>query len=49
MTTEAPVYLWAQGIDNDNGGVERVKQACGLINNDGGVGIEQVIDDTSEG
>ena len=43
LTAEAPVRLRAQDIDNDNGGVGRVRRACGLSNNGGGVGRGQGI------
>ena len=41
--------LWAQGIDNNDGGVRRVIQACELSDDDRGVGRGQGIYDVSVG
>ena len=41
--------LRAEGIDNNNGGVIRVRRSKGLNGNDGGVGRGQGIRDASEG
>ena len=41
--------LQAQYIDDDNSGFGRVRQACGISNEDGGVGREQGICDAPEG
>ena len=41
--------LRSQGIDDDDGVVERVRQAHGLINNNGGVGRGRGIDNASDG
>ena len=46
---EAPVCLQDQGIDNDNGAVDRVRRACGPSDDDRGVGRGRVIYDASEG
>ena len=46
---EAAVCLQAQGIDNDDGGVRRVRQDRGLSDNDGNIVIGQGTDDASEG
>ena len=46
---EAPLRLQAQGIDNDDGGVGRIRQVRRLSNNNGGVGIGRGIYDASEG
>ena len=43
------MYLWAQGIDNGNGGVGGGRWARGLRDNIGGVGGVRGIDDASEG
>ena len=40
--------LRSEGIDNDVGGVGRVRHDKGLSNNNGGVGRGRVISDTSE-
>ena len=40
---EALVFLHAQNIDDDNGVVDRVCQACGIYDDDGGVGTEKII------
>ena len=40
--------LWAQVIDDDDGGVGRVRRACRLRNYNGGVGKGQGIVDASE-
>ena len=42
------MYLWAQGIVNDDG-VVMVRRARGLSNNKGGVGRGRGIHDVSEG
>ena len=49
MTAEAAVCLQAQGIDNDNGGIGRVRLGRGLSNDDGGVGRGRGIDNAYEG
>ena len=41
--------LQAQYIDDDNSGFGRVRQACGISNEDGGVGRGQGICDAPEG
>ena len=41
--------LQDQGIDNDNGAVDRVRRACGPSDDDRGVGRGRVIYDASEG
>ena len=46
---EAEVSLRAQGIDDDKCGVGRVRRACGLSDDDGGVNGGRGIDDASEG
>ena len=48
-TEKAPVCLRTQGIDKNNGVVNRVRRACGLSDNNGGVGRGQGIHDESEG
>ena len=45
---EAPVFLLAQGIDDDDGVVDRVRHAHGLRNDDRGVGRGQGLNDASE-
>ena len=47
--SEALVHLRAQGIDDDDGGVKRVRRARALSNDNLGVGRGQGIDDASEG
>ena len=49
MTAEAPVCLWDQGIDDDNGVIDRVRRAHGLSNDNRGVGRGRGIHDASEG
>ena len=49
LTAEAPMCLRDQGIENNDGGVGRVRWARGIRNNDGGVGIGWGINDASEG
>ena len=46
--TEAPVCLRAQGIDDNVGGVGRVRRVRGLGYEDGGVGRGQRIYDATE-
>ena len=41
--------LRAQGIDDNDSGVGRLRQTCGLSDDDGGVGTGQGIYNTSEG
>ena len=41
--------LWAQGIDDNDGGIGGGRRAQGISNDDGGVGGGQGIDNTSEG
>ena len=41
--------LQEEGIDDNNSGVERLRQAKGLRKDDGGVGRGQRIRDTSKG
>ena len=41
--------LRAQGIDDDNGSVGRVRRDRGIRNYDGGAGRGKGIDDTSKG
>ena len=41
--------LWAQGIDKNNGGGVRLRRACVLINDYGGVSRGKGIYDASEG
>ena len=41
--------LQAQGIDDDYGGAVRVRRACGIRKDDGGVGRGQGICDASKG
>ena len=48
-TAEAPVCLQARGIDNDNGGVVRVRRASRLSNYNGGIGRGRGIRNASEG
>ena len=43
-----PVCLWAEGIDDNDGGVGRVRRAKVLSNNDGGVGRGQDLRDVSK-
>ena len=43
------MYLQTQGIDDNNGGVVRVRQAHRLSDNNGGVGRGRGIYDASEG
>ena len=43
------MHLQAQGIDDDNGGVKRVRRARGLSNDNLGVGRGKGIYDTSIG
>ena len=38
-----------QGIDDDDGGISRVRRERGVSNNNRGVGRRQGIDDTSKG
>ena len=45
---EAAVCLRDQDIDNEEDGIDRVRQAHGLSKNDGGVGREQGIDYASK-
>ena len=47
-TAEAPVCLRDQGIDDNNGGVDRVRWAGGLSDNNGGVDRGRVICNVSE-
>ena len=49
LTAEAAVFLRAQGIDDNDGGVGGGKQARGLSDNDGGVSKGIGIYDASEG
>ena len=49
LTVEAPVCLWDQGIDNNNGSFGIVRRARGISDDNRGVGRGQVIDDTSKG
>ena len=49
LTAEVPVRLQAQVIDDNNGGIVRVRRACGLSSNNGGVGRGQGIYNASEG
>ena len=46
---EAPVHLRAQGIDDDNGGVGRVRRSRGIRNDIRGIGRGRGIYDASEG
>ena len=48
-TAEAPVCLQAESIDDNGGGVGRVRRAKGIINNDGVVDRGRGIRDASEG
>ena len=48
-TAEAPVCLRAEVIENDDGGVGRVRQAKGLSDNDVGIRRRRGIRDASEG
>ena len=48
-TAEVLVCLRAQGIDNDDVGVGRVRRARGISDNDRGVGRGKEIRDVSEG
>ena len=43
------MFLRAKGIDYDDGVVGRVRRACRLSDDDGGVNRGRVIDDASEG
>ena len=45
---EAPVCLRAEGIDNSDGGVGRLRRAKGLSDDDGGVGRGRGLRDASE-
>ena len=47
-TAEETVCLRAEGIDNNNGGVRRVRLSKGLSNDDGGVGRGRGIRDASK-
>ena len=47
-TTEAPVCLQDQGIDDNNGGVGRLIRDCGISNDDRGVDRGRGIHDVSE-
>ena len=47
-TVEAPVRLQDQGIDDNNGGVDRVRWAGGLSDNNGGVDRGRVICNVSD-
>ena len=47
--TEAPVFLRDQGIDDNDGVVDRVRQARGLSDDGGDVGRGGGIYDVSEG
>ena len=49
LTAEAPVCLRVEGIDDNNGGVSRVRRSKGLSDNDGGVGRGQGIRNASNG
>ena len=49
LTAKAPVHLRAQGIDKNAGIVGRVRRACGLSDDNGGIDIGRVIYDASEG
>ena len=46
---EAPVYLRAQGIDDNKCIVDRVRRADGISKDDRGVGRGQGIDNVSKG
>ena len=48
-TAEAAIFLRAQGIDDDNGGVGRGRRARGLSDNDVGVSGGRGIYNVSEG
>ena len=43
------MFLWAQGVDNNNNIVDRVRRGRGISNDEGGVRRGIGIDDTSEG
>ena len=49
LKAEAPVCLRADGIDDNDGGVRRVRRSKGLRDDDGGVGRGQWICYVSEG
>ena len=49
LTVEAVVCLQAQGIDNKNGGIGKVRWDHGISDDDEGVGRGQILDDVSEG
>ena len=40
--------LQAQGIDEDNGNIDRVRRECGISNDGGGISIGRGIDDVSK-
>ena len=48
LTAKAAVFLWAQGIDDNNGGDCGVRWSRGLSDDDGGVGGGRLIDDATK-
>ena len=49
LTAEAAVFLRAQGIDSNGGGVGRGRRSRGISYDNGGVGGGRGIDNASEG